>query len=137
RRAQKRPPTTTSPCAEGRPAATRPANQPSKLQGRFRHTSRGHWRKGRAGSRRIERRNSMNKQWIGCAGANFRSGRAPGFKPEAVVIHIMDGTLTGTDSWFNNPQAQVSAHYGIGRGGEVHQYVDEKDTAFHAGTVLN
>jgi N-acetylmuramoyl-L-alanine amidase len=79
----------------------------------------------------------MDKKWIGCAAANFRAGRSSGLKPEAIVIHIMDGTLTGTDGWFNNPIAQVSAHYGVGKQGEIHQYVQETDTAFHAGTVVN
>ena len=65
---------------------------------------------------------------------NFWSGRQ-GYKPEFVVIHIMAGTLVGTDSWFNNPKSQVSAHYGIGKKGEIHQYVKEEDTAWHAGIV--
>jgi len=69
---------------------------------------------------------------------NFRAGRVSGsttYKPELVVIHIMDGSLSGTDSWFNNPASQVSAHYGIGKTGEVHQYVKEADQAWHAGVV--
>ena len=65
---------------------------------------------------------------------NFWGGRK-GYRPEAVVIHIMDGTLPGTDAWFTNPSSQVSAHYGIGKNGEVHQYVSEDDTAWHAGRV--
>ena len=65
---------------------------------------------------------------------NFSSGRKT-YHPEAVVIHIMDGTLPGTDSWFKNPQSKVSAHYGIGKNGEVHQYVQETDTAWQAGRV--
>lgn len=65
---------------------------------------------------------------------NFWSGRK-GYRPEAIVIHIMDGTLTGTDSWFASTSSQVSAHYGIGKGGEVHQYVQEGDAAWHAGRV--
>jgi N-acetyl-anhydromuramyl-L-alanine amidase AmpD len=65
---------------------------------------------------------------------NFWIGRK-GYRPEGVVIHIMDGTLVGTDSWFANPASQVSAHYGVGRTGEVHQYVKEEDTAWHAGRV--
>jgi len=77
----------------------------------------------------------MAGAWIGCARGNFRIGRAGGFQPEAIVIHIMDGTLLGTDAWFNNPVAQVSAHYGVGKDGDIHQYVEEKDTAFHAGKV--
>lgn len=65
---------------------------------------------------------------------NFISGRRT-FSPEAIVIHIMEGTLLGTDSWFQNPQSKVSAHYGIGKNGAVHQYVREMDTAWHAGRV--
>lgn len=66
--------------------------------------------------------------------SNFWVGRK-GYRPEAIVIHIMDGTLAGTDSWFANPSSQVSAHYGIGKSGEVHQYVQEQDSAWHAGRV--
>ena len=65
---------------------------------------------------------------------NFWAGRN-GYRPEAIVIHIMDGTLVGTDAWFTNPASQVSAHYGIGKNGEVHQYVKEDDTAWHAGRI--
>ncbi len=77
----------------------------------------------------------MDIQWIGANAGNFRPGRSGGFRPEAIVIHIMDGTLAGTDSWFNDPKSKVSAHYGVGKTGLVHQYVKETDTAFHAGTV--
>ncbi|MEN9614008.1 MAG: hypothetical protein RLZZ347_315 [Candidatus Parcubacteria bacterium] len=65
---------------------------------------------------------------------NFWVGRKT-YRPEAVVIHIMDGTLGGTDAWFADHNSQVSAHYGIGKLGEVHQYVQENDTAWHAGRV--
>jgi N-acetylmuramoyl-L-alanine amidase len=65
---------------------------------------------------------------------NFTAGRKI-YRPEAVVIHIMEGTLVGTDSWFKNPASKVSAHYGIGKTGEVHQYVSETNTAWHAGRV--
>ena len=70
--------------------------------------------------------------WIGTP--NRHKGR-DGFRPEAVVVHIMEGTLAATDSWFSSPESQVSAHYGVGRDGRVHQYVGEADTAFHAGRV--
>jgi N-acetyl-anhydromuramyl-L-alanine amidase AmpD len=65
---------------------------------------------------------------------NFTQGRK-GFKPIAIVIHIMEGTLDGTDSWFGSRSSNVSAHYGIGKNGELHQYVKEEDTAWHAGRV--
>lgn len=65
---------------------------------------------------------------------NFEVGRR-GYKPEAIVIHIMEGTLAGTDSWFKSTISKVSAHYGIGRQGQVHRYVQENNTAWHAGRV--
>jgi len=65
---------------------------------------------------------------------NYSVGRL-GYRPEAIVIHVMDGTLTGTDSWFANPQSAVSAHYGVGKNGEIHNYVDEENTAWHAGRI--
>lgn len=58
-----------------------------------------------------------------------------GQKPELIVIHIMAGSLKGTDSWFANPVSKVSAHYGVGFHGEIHQYVQEKNKAWHAGGV--
>ncbi len=73
-------------------------------------------------------------QIINVPSPNFSRGRK-GYFPEAIVIHIMEGTLRGTDSWFRNPQSKVSAHYGVGTNGELHQYVQETDTAWHAGRV--
>lgn len=65
---------------------------------------------------------------------NFTRGRK-GYTPEAIVIHIMEGSLAGTDSWFGSPRSQVSAHYGVGKSGEVHQFVQEENSAWHAGRV--
>lgn len=84
-----------------------------------------------------------NPTWIGCAIGNWSVGRA-GNTVEAVVIHLMDGSLVGTDAWFNttpiarnNGGFASSAHYGIGKTGTVHQYVKREDRAFHAGRVDN
>jgi N-acetylmuramoyl-L-alanine amidase len=76
--------------------------------------------------------------WIGSCNKN--TGRS-GFRPEAVVIHIMDDDMATVDDWFNTPKGPhntmpVSAHYGVGRTGKVHQYVQEMDTAWHAGRVF-
>ena len=65
---------------------------------------------------------------------NYSTGRK-GYQPVTIEIHIMEGSLDGTDSWFQNPNSKVSAHYGIGKNGELHQYVKEEDTAWHAGRV--
>lgn len=63
---------------------------------------------------------------------HFTPGRA-GMKPEYIVIHIMEGTLTGTDAWFNDDRCQASAHVGIGTNGEVHRYVKDEDSAWGCG----
>lgn len=59
------------------------------------------------------------------------------YKPEVHVIHIMQGTLSGTDSHFNNPKVQASTHYGIGKNGEIHQYVKCEDAAWGNGFLTN
>lgn len=47
----------------------------------------------------------------------------------------MGGSLAGTDSWFNNPASQVSAHYGVGLDGALHQYVKLEDGAWANGVL--
>lgn len=83
----------------------------------------------------------IQAKWIGCAAENFMTGRRTK-TVTAIVIHLMDGSLTGTDQWFKVPPKDrglsgmaSSAHYGIGKDGTLHQYVLEKDTAYHAGRV--
>jgi hypothetical protein len=75
--------------------------------------------------------------WIGCPDSNFHKGRPFGLRPEAVVVHIIDGSFAAGESVFRDPTTHKSAHYAISRSGESHQFVDEKDTAFHAGIVVN
>lgn len=66
------------------------------------------------------------------ANGNWKAGRG-GRLVDLIVVHVMDGTLHGTDGWFRNPESGVSAHYGVGRDGRVLRWVDEGDVAFHAG----
>lgn len=65
---------------------------------------------------------------------NYTVGRY-GYNPEAIVIHLMDGSLKGTDSWFRNPDSKASTHYGVGVAGEVYQWVEEKNMAWGNGRV--
>ena len=44
----------------------------------------------------------MAIKWIGSP--NKDKGRE-GYRPEAIVIHIMEGTLKGTDAWFSNEES--------------------------------
>lgn len=41
-----------------------------------------------------------------------------------LVVHVMQGTLQSADSWFRNPAAGASAHFGVGTGGNCLQWVD-------------
>jgi hypothetical protein len=79
----------------------------------------------------------MHKQWIGCAPQNFRKGRPAGSPPAAVVLHVLGGPVEEIDKKFADPASALSAHYAVARDGRVHQYVEESDTAFHAGVVVS
>lgn len=63
---------------------------------------------------------------------NFTIGRN-GQKPIAVVLHIMGGSIGSCDNWFSQSISHVSAHYGIGQNGEIHQYVKEENQAWANG----
>lgn len=76
----------------------------------------------------------MNVAPRGIDAKNFAEGRQ-GHRVQALVIHIMEGSMEGTLAWFRNPTSRVSSHYGVSRKGEVVQYVDDDDTAYHAGNV--
>ncbi|WND36912.1 peptidoglycan-binding protein [Streptomyces sp. BB1-1-1] len=47
-----------------------------------------------------------------------------------VVVHIMAGSYNGTDSWFRNPAAQASSHFGTSKAGALCQWVDTADRAW-------
>lgn len=66
---------------------------------------------------------------------NFRRGRDSPYAVDMIVIHVTEGDAASVVSWFNNPDAQVSAHYMVRQDGVVVQFVDEEDTAWHAGRV--
>ncbi len=68
--------------------------------------------------------------------SNYTPGRF-GYRPEAIVVHIAQGTLVGAYSWFNNKTSQASSHYMIGKNGEIWQFVNDNDTAWHAGGINN
>ncbi|MEM9455381.1 MAG: N-acetylmuramoyl-L-alanine amidase [Myxococcota bacterium] len=54
--------------------------------------------------------------------------------PQYVVIHTMQGYYAGSISWFQNPSANVSAHYCMrAEDGEITQTVRDQDRAWHVG----
>lgn len=61
--------------------------------------------------------------------------RRPNAEISAIVVHATaNGTLERVVDWFNNPTAQVSAHYTIGKDGTTVQHVRDEHRAWHAGT---
>lgn len=66
---------------------------------------------------------------------NHTKGRG-GRKPDVIVIHVMEGSMSGTLSWFRNPRAKVSAHYGVSLLGNVVQYVKDEDAAWANGKMV-
>lgn len=69
--------------------------------------------------------------WVGSP--NFNNRRRPD-DITAIVIHsTANSTLDGVITWFNNPSAQVSAHYTIGKDGQIVQHVQDIHRAWHAG----
>lgn len=71
--------------------------------------------------------------WIGAHPNNFQAGRA-GNTVNKIVCHWIVGKLSAADATFQDPARVASAHYGVGNN-EVHGYVKEEDTAYHAGNL--
>ena len=52
----------------------------------------------------------------------------------AIILHFTaNATLAACVRWFQSPSSKVSAHYVIGRDGQVVQMVQEHEKAWHAG----
>jgi N-acetyl-anhydromuramyl-L-alanine amidase AmpD len=51
-------------------------------------------------------------------------------------VHTTIGSYESAASWFAHPGSGVSAHYLVALDGRIAQFVDEGDTARHAGKVL-
>ncbi|HEY7594393.1 MAG TPA: peptidoglycan recognition family protein [Actinophytocola sp.] len=72
-----------------------------------------------------------NAIWTPASPANYSAGRSQAIT--TVVIHVTEGSYAGTISWFQNPDAQVSAHYVVrSADGEITHMVADGDTAWHA-----
>lgn len=70
--------------------------------------------------------------WVAASSSNYTAGRG-GNAVHWIVIHTTQGSYAGTISWFQNPSAQVSAHYVVAQSGDSTQMVSVNDTAWHAG----
>lgn len=75
-------------------------------------------------------------RWVAASSSNYTAANreSDGNSIDYVIIHTTQGSYSGTISWFQNPSAQVSAHYVIrSSDGQITQMVQNKDIAWHAG----
>lgn len=73
--------------------------------------------------------------WVPANSNNYTVSDRPNTYPiNYVIMHTVQGSYAGCISWFQNPNAQVSAHYVMrSSDGEITQMVRHKDVAWHAG----
>ena len=73
---------------------------------------------------------------IDLAAADCIRTRNPAYKVDRIVIHTMEGTLSGTVAWFKRAGRSVptAAHYCIGQNGDIVQMVPDEKKAIHAGS---
>lgn len=75
-------------------------------------------------------------KWYGNQYTN--SSDRKGYVPFAIVDHISAGTMSSMDNWFRDPDNSVSsAHYGVSKSGEIHQYVDIRRIAWGNGATVD
>ncbi|MGW5273799.1 N-acetylmuramoyl-L-alanine amidase [Streptomyces sp. NPDC004044] len=69
--------------------------------------------------------------WVPADAHNFTVGRTATI--DKVIIHVTQGSYAGTIKWFQDPTAEVSAHYVVrSSDGQITQTVRDSDTAYHA-----
>lgn len=78
----------------------------------------------------------MKIDWKGNAHTN--SNDRKGQVPQIIVDHISAGSMSSMDSWFTSPDNKVSsAHFGVSKRGEIHQYVLIERAAWTQGIALD
>ncbi|WP_228282153.1 N-acetylmuramoyl-L-alanine amidase [Rubrobacter tropicus] len=75
--------------------------------------------------------------WYGAHPNNYYEGRTyrrETYDIDKIVIHVTQGSWSGSLSWFQDSRAGSSAHYTVrSSDGKIGQSVREGDTAYHAG----
>jgi N-acetylmuramoyl-L-alanine amidase len=58
-----------------------------------------------------------------------------GYKPEAIVLHITQGTMGSVINTIDDNKTLASYHYVVDKTGRIYKFVDPEDTAWHAGVI--
>jgi N-acetyl-anhydromuramyl-L-alanine amidase AmpD len=70
--------------------------------------------------------------WAPASTSNYQTASRGVADIDHIVIHDTEGSFAGSVSWFQDPTAQVSAHYIVrSSDGHIDQMVAEKDIAWH------
>ena len=70
-------------------------------------------------------------RWVAAHSSNYSNRTA---SIDRIIIHTTHGSYAGAISWFQNPSANVSAHYVIrSSDGAITQMVHERDKGWHVG----
>lgn len=73
-------------------------------------------------------------RWVAADPSNYTNASRGSGSINWVIVHVTEGSYSGTVSWFQNPNADVSTHYVI-RNSDGHstQMVHYQDIGWHAG----
>src|SRR5213075_2565387 len=70
--------------------------------------------------------------WNPASSSNYQAASRGAGDINYIIIHTVQGSYAGCINWFQNPAAQVSAHYVVrSSDGEITQMVDDSDIAWH------
>ncbi len=71
--------------------------------------------------------------WQRAADDNYTNSARGAKDIDIIVVHVAQGSYSGTIGWFEKSRSNVSAHYVVNRNGRVAQCVRNEDIAWHAG----
>jgi N-acetyl-anhydromuramyl-L-alanine amidase AmpD len=73
--------------------------------------------------------------WYPAHSNNYTTANWPNsHKIDRIVVHVTQGSWSSALNWFQNPSADVSAHYTVrSSDGKIGQSVSDLNIAYHAG----
>src|SRR6056297_2891528 len=72
-------------------------------------------------------------EWVPADSSNYTSASRGASEINWIIIHTVQGTASGAVSWFQNPDANVSAHFTTAEDGYLYQSLSEQNIGWHAG----